>query len=70
MTSFQKFKKFIEENKPVVNEVPAMWPYDYDDRKAYEVELNGLTQYFYFNGDGELIQRKVLTDNRNNSKIN
>lgn len=62
MTSFDNFKKFIEKHNPTVKKVPASWPYDYNDNQAYEVTLDKLTQYFYFNDSGELLVRKVLTN--------
>ena len=62
MTQFEAFQKFIEDKKPTVKEVPATWPFNYNDNMGYEVTLDGLTQYFYFREDGYLLERKVLTN--------
>ena len=63
MTKQEAFNKFLENNNLTAKIVPAHWPYDYNDNKAYVVTHNNSTQYFFFNDEGQLIQRKVLTDN-------
>lgn len=64
-TTFTAFQKWLKEtDNVIVNEVRAKWPYNYNDNKAYEVTYNKVTQYFFFNDDGVLLQRKLLQDNR------
>ena len=64
-TTFTAFQKWLKETDNVtVKEVKAKWPYNYNDNKAYEVTYNKVTQYFFFNDDGVLLQRKLLQDNR------
>ena len=63
-TNLQSFQDFLTKNNLTPEIVPACWPYDYNDNKGYIVTHNGSTQYFYFNDEGVLLQRKVLQDNR------
>jgi hypothetical protein len=63
MTKFQAFRKFIQKNRHqlTVKGTPPVWPYNYGTRLAYIVTMGEVTQYFYFNDDGILLQRKRLT---------
>jgi hypothetical protein len=40
--------------------VSAIFPYKHSDNKGYEVTYNNITQYFFFNNDGILLQRKII----------
>lgn len=65
MSKLESFNKFLENNNLTAKIVPADWPYDYNDNKAYVVTHDNLTQYFLFNSEGQLIQRKVLSNDDN-----
>ena len=61
MTKLESFKKFLNDTPNIIVEiVKADWPYNYGDNKAYLVTHNDLTQYFYFNDDGMMLQRKTV----------
>ena len=62
MSAKESFKEFVKKNegKVIVKEVPAEWPYNYNDNMAYVVTFNNVTQYIFFNSDGQLIQQKRL----------
>ena len=64
--NFKGFRKFVIKNRKdiVVKGTYPEWPYNYGTRTAYIVTLKKVTQYFYFREDGQLIDRKLLTDDR------
>ena len=61
MTKLESFKAFLNKNDLTPEIVDAEWPYNYGDNKAYLVTHNDVTQYFFFNDEGVMLQRKVLT---------
>jgi hypothetical protein len=62
MTSFENFRRFVRKNRAniTVKGTPAKWPYDYNNNTAYIVTLDNITQYFYFNSDGNLLARNII----------
>ena len=63
MTSKDKLIKQCNEHDDVSYKlIPARWPFNYNDNKAYEVSMVGVKEklYFYFNDEGDLLEKKVL----------
>lgn len=60
MTKFESFQKFLKDKDLTAKTVPADWPFNYNDNIAHVVTYNGLTQYFFFNDEGQLLVRKKL----------
>ena len=67
MTSFESFRLFVKKHRDniTVKGTPSQWPYNYGTSIAYNVTFQNVTQYFYFNSEGALLVKKVLTDNSN-----
>jgi hypothetical protein len=60
MTKQEAFNKFLKDNNLTAKNVPAEWPYNYGDNTAQVVTFKGLTQYFYFNDEGQMLVRKEI----------
>jgi len=63
---FKSFREFIKKNrnKLTVKGTSAYWPYNYNNNIGYLVTMDNVTQYFYFNSEGKLLQRKTIGENR------
>ena len=60
LTKLQGFIKFIEKHNPEVVRVSAEFPYQGSDEKAYVVTFKGITQYLFFNSDGDILVQKRI----------